>query len=28
MDKIRTSLVLSEIKATAAIPMDELSRQE
>jgi len=28
MDKIRTSLVLSEIKATAAIPMDELPRQE
>lgn len=28
MDKIRTSLVLSEIKVTAAIPMDVLPRQE
>lgn len=28
MDKIRTSLVLSEIKATAAIPMDARLRQE
>lgn len=28
MDKIRTSLVLSEIKATAAIPMDARPRQE
>jgi DNA-binding Lrp family transcriptional regulator len=28
MDKIRTSLVLSEIKAAAAIPLDELPWQE
>ena len=28
MDKIRTSLVLSEIKATTAIPLSELPQQE
>ena len=28
MDKIRTSLVLSEIKATTAVPLDELPSQE